>query len=152
MFFLLFFFFFKFSWWFFSSPINHSGTISLLRRFSLCFWLWSTLCAENLGGYMIHPGQEIKLLKEFKEERKKKASVTCKLDLRNWNGKDPVKTWENSMSTLHSVLTNLRDAFQDPFWMTLDVLAVRAPHLSESSFTSQSPVLVTFQLGGYYHP
>lgn len=32
---------------------------------------------------MIHPGQEIKLLKEFKEERKKKASVTCKLDLRN---------------------------------------------------------------------
>lgn len=46
------------------------------------FLALSALCAENLGGYMIQADQEIKLLKEFKEERKK-ASVTCKRDLRH---------------------------------------------------------------------
>ena len=32
----------------------------------------SALCAENLGRYMIQADQEIKLLKEFRKERKKK--------------------------------------------------------------------------------
>lgn len=35
----------------------------------------SALYAENLGGYMIQADQEMKFLKEFKEERKKPLSL-----------------------------------------------------------------------------
>lgn len=130
---------------FFFPPISHSGTISRSKLLAL-------KCLVALGWYMIKADQEMKLLKEFKEERKKPLPLARqtydtemgRIQLRHRrihvqrtpSADRPRRSWRFSGLLL-------KDSRCVGYW---------GPHLSESSFTSQSPVLVTFQRGEDYRP